>query len=697
MRPVALRCLGSSPVTLCVAVLAGCSGGGGGGEPPADRLPPAVVSVDLLVTTPPLPSAVVIAFGEPLDCATANPATVLLQQAGGGAVPGTVACSGETVTLTPGVGLAYETAYTVVVTTAVRDRAGNALAAEVRWPFTTAPNPDRTAPSPLTTIPANQATLVRPGAAVTVTFDEPIDCATVTATTFEVRASGAAAPATGTLACTGATATFTPSPPLAWETGYGAVVAGVTDLAGNAMRASWEWTFTTRPALRCSAYVPSPGARQVALQTPVSALCNDMVDPASVGDSSWWVEDGAGAKVPATRAVQGNMLTLQPAALVAGTTYTVHLAGVSTSDGTTLEQALTWTFVTTPPGVGTWTAISRSGAPSPRMDHTAVWTGKEMIVWGGHDGTWVTRLSTGAAYDPATDTWRPVAGLGAPRGRVGHVAVWTGSRMIVWGGYDGAVWLDDGGLYDPDSDTWAPLALTNAPVPRSRPGGAWTGSELLIWGGYGGTDLGSYLSSGGRYVVEPPGWTAMPSGGPSARLDHGTVWTGTELIVWGGTGGGAILGDGRRFAPATSTWTAVPLAGAPAARQHHAAVWTGTEMIVWGGDDWGGDLATGGRYDPQAGTWTPTSLDGAPHPRREHEAVWTGDRMIVWGGYYGTGGIYDPVHDTWATTSVEPATPAPGAGHSAVWADGEMIVWGGYAGNGVFLDTGARYDPAGAR
>jgi N-acetylneuraminic acid mutarotase len=400
--------------------------------------------------------------------------------------------------------------------------------------------------------------------------------------------------------------------------------------------------------------------------------------------------------VPATITVDGSLLTLQPVSALDGAApYTVHLTGVRASDGTALEQELTWSFVTAPPGVGTWTATSQSGAPSRRMNHTAVWTGKEMIVWGGHDGTWTSRLSTGAAYDPATDTWRRVSDVGAPRGRVGHVAAWTGSRMIVWGGYDGDVWLDDGGLYHPETDTWTPLALANAPMPRAKAGAAWTGSELLIWGGYGGYGVdGWYMNSGGRYSVATPGWTAIPSGGPSARMDHGTVWTGTELIMWGGVGNGTMFGDGRRFDPATSTWTAVPATGAPQARQHHTAVWTGAEMIVWGGDDWGGDLATGGRYDPQRGTWTATSLDGAPHARQGHTAIWTGDRMIVWGGYYGTGGIYDPATDAWTPTSVEPATPATeGGGHTAVWTGSEMIVWGGYAGNGVLLDTGARLRP----
>ena len=49
----------------------------------------------------------------------------------------------------------------------------------------------------------------------------------------------------------------------------------------------------------------------------------------------------------------------------------------------------------------TWTATA--GPPDSRFGHTAVWTGGEMIVWGGYDGT--NDFNSGYRYDPATDTW----------------------------------------------------------------------------------------------------------------------------------------------------------------------------------------------------------------------------------------------------------------------------------------------------
>src|SRR5262249_36712954 len=80
----------------------------------------------------------------------------------------------------------------------------------------------------------------------------------------------------------------------------------------------------------------------------------------------------------------------------------------------------------------TWTATSTTNAPDARQGHTAVWTGTEMIVWGGVSVT--TWENTGGRYNPSTDSWTATNTSDAPQGRVDHTAVWTGTEMIVWGG-----------------------------------------------------------------------------------------------------------------------------------------------------------------------------------------------------------------------------------------------------------------------
>ena len=82
----------------------------------------------------------------------------------------------------------------------------------------------------------------------------------------------------------------------------------------------------------------------------------------------------------------------------------------------------------------TWTATA--GAPAARAYHTAIWTGSEMIVWGGNDQN-SNGLDSGGRYSPATDSWISTTTTNAPQARASHTAVWTGSEMIVWGGNDG--------------------------------------------------------------------------------------------------------------------------------------------------------------------------------------------------------------------------------------------------------------------
>ena len=60
-----------------------------------------------------------------------------------------------------------------------------------------------------------------------------------------------------------------------------------------------------------------------------------------------------------------------------------------------------------------------------RASHTAVWTGSEMIIWGGvMIGTY---FNTGGRYNPSTDSWTAISTINAPAARGAHTAVWTGS------------------------------------------------------------------------------------------------------------------------------------------------------------------------------------------------------------------------------------------------------------------------------
>jgi N-acetylneuraminic acid mutarotase len=349
------------------------------------------------------------------------------------------------------------------------------------------------------------------------------------------------------------------------------------------------------------------------------------------------------------------------------------------------------------PSTDSWIATSASNAPEARDLHTAVWTGGEMIVWGGAGDFSSGDLNTGGRYVPASDSWTATNTYNTPEPRSSHTAVWTGSEMVVWGGFNQDVFstLNTGGRYDPATDSWTATNVVDAPSARDLHTAVWTGSNMIIWGGRGDS---FNFNSGGRYNPGADHWSAMTSIAPYPRYLHTAVWTGTQMVVWGGNSDAGLLDSGGRYNPNTDTWTATSITNSPTARGYHTAVWTGGQMIIWGGEDDSSNMVnTGGRYDPLANTWTATGTTNAPSGREFHTAVWTGSEMIIWGGQDGsfpltrTGGKYNPVSDSWiATTDI---APDGRINHSVVWTGTQMIVWGGQGDNLDDLNTGGQYLP----
>ena len=340
-----------------------------------------------------------------------------------------------------------------------------------------------------------------------------------------------------------------------------------------------------------------------------------------------------------------------------------------------------------PSGVEYWQPVATSGAPSARLYHTAVWTGTRMIVWGGESSA--GPQNTGGQYDPVGNSWSATSLTAAPTGSYLHRAVWTGTKMIVWGGYDGT-YLNTGGQYDPAGNSWSPTTTTGAPSGRFEHTAVWSGTKMVVWGGFNGSSL---LNTGGQYDPVGDAWSpTTTTGAPSARYLHTAVWSGTKMIVWGGIDVITYANTGGQYDPAGDSWIPTTLTAAPLGRYLHTAVWSGTNMIVWGGNGSGGLQNTGGRYHPASDSWTVTTVTGAPSARQYHTAVWSGTTMVVWGGVDGgnakTGGQYDPAGDSWSPTTLVGA-PSARQRHVAVWSGTRMIVWGGY--DGAYVGSGGRW------
>ena len=107
--------------------------------------------------------------------------------------------------------------------------------------------PDHVPPTVAATTPAEEATNVAIDTAVSVTFSEAMDPATINGSRFSL--SDDDSPVQGTVSYADKVARFAPASPLVHSTRYTVTVAAdVTDLAGNAMAGSASWSFTTQSA-----------------------------------------------------------------------------------------------------------------------------------------------------------------------------------------------------------------------------------------------------------------------------------------------------------------------------------------------------------------------------------------------------------------------------------------------------------------
>jgi hypothetical protein len=287
-----------------------------------------------------------------------------------------------------------------------------------------------------------------------------------------------------------------------------------------------------------------------------------------------------------------------------------------------------------------WAPMSTAGAPSVRAGFSATWAGTKLFVWGGEvpaggEGEEVRpAFGDGALYDPLTDTWSPIAAEGAPDARFLAHAVWTGHEVLVWGGVVTNADFDtvpqtSGAAYDVDREVWRPMSSDGAPVvDRPWPAAAWTGHELLVF-----DFLDSPQRGGGRYDPAADAWSPINPAGAPEQPPCGVVWTGTQVIAvhrdsglstydpttdeWQNTPtaeslcGVPVWADDRilswaplwgpayQMNPASLAVSPMTETGQPTARGSHSAVWTGTEMIVWGGEEDGGTFTnTGARYTP---------------------------------------------------------------------------------------------------
>ena len=328
------------------------------------------------------------------------------------------------------------------------------------------------------------------------------------------------------------------------------------------------------------------------------------------------------------------------------------------------------------PGSAGWARLPRAPI-APRSEYTAIWTGKKMIVWGGYSGN-TTLYGDGAAYDPAARTWTKLA-ASPLAGRALPVAVWTGKDMLIFGGSGGSRAYSDGAAYDPATNTWRKLA----PIPASLGGNLtgsgsyalWTGKVMVAWG---------FFERSGRQALAPAtynpavnSWTTGPAAPAQAPLFGDAFWTGKQMIVWGSVSPGHL--EGVAYNPATEKWSTLPASPlGRAARDSMLAVWTGRYLVVGGGDNRAGLHKDAAAYDPVTNSWmrlpdAPVGFEGngtAPD-------IWTGASVITIEDAV-PGGRPLSLDLTTRSWSLGPKAPVPGRQEAhEFWTGSQVLVWGG--------------------
>lgn len=127
--------------------------------------------------------AIAAMFSEAMDDSTITTATFTVSDSSGN-ISGTVSYSDRTAELIPSSTLAPNTTYTAVITTGVKDNAGNNMASAYMWSFTTGTSTDNVVPLVSATSPANGATGVAYNGEIAATFSEIMSASTLTSATF---------------------------------------------------------------------------------------------------------------------------------------------------------------------------------------------------------------------------------------------------------------------------------------------------------------------------------------------------------------------------------------------------------------------------------------------------------------------------------------------------------------------------------
>jgi len=309
-----------------------------------------------------------------------------------------------------------------------------------------------------------------------------------------------------------------------------------------------------------------------------------------------------------------------PTPVISGSPTGVYLSGIPEG----------WTELPAPPDI-------RSGA-------ALVWTGSQLLIWAGSTGDAAEQPPgrDGMAFDASSNTWVGIPPAPIP-GRSFPAYAWTGRELLTWGGWDGSYsgeepgTLSDGAAYDPATKQWRVLPPSG--LTGRAPLFAWTGEELIVWGTSFRTR--SRPLDGAAYNPVSDSWR-MIAEGPIELTDAVGVWTGTEMIVFGAALHGGNFPEtptaiGAAYNPASDTWRQLPESDIDP--NANTASWLHDRLIAW---DYSKHTSA---YSPGSDTWV--SLRGPPVDACEDVPASVTAEGFVFGQLCGELVVMRPGEDSW--------------------------------------------------
>jgi len=300
----------------------------------------------------PLNTNIIITLNEAVSASSVNETSFTVTDINLNPVSGVFTVEDQKITFNPDNNLAFNTKYTITLSTDIQDLAGNGLSTEYITQFTTVNPTDTTPPLVNSVSPVNNSTDVSLNENIIVSFSEDMNPSSFDTSSFKVT-DGNGQQIDGTLEITGGNAIFDPSLPFANITVYTVTLTtNLHDTVGNQLQQEFSWQFTSgsnndNEGPKVTFINPEANAIDVASNNAITATFSEEINPLTLTKSTMTLVSNA-ELVDADVSYSGNTAIFRPKRILANnTTYTATLSAFITDlAGNPMEEPYTWVFTT---------------------------------------------------------------------------------------------------------------------------------------------------------------------------------------------------------------------------------------------------------------------------------------------------------------------------------------------------------------